>query len=126
MADASTQSSPIAEVQREGIQPGESDKLRREDSTPGDQKQIEIVHSETRHHDRTLDIRAIWALAAQHFSRYGEDHLTLNKLTLFCSTWGDRCAEFAWYLYLIILFENTLLPASIFGFFTTGNANSII
>ena len=69
MPDASTQSSPIAEVQKEAILPGESNNLRLEDSTPGDQRQIEIVHSETRHHDRTLDIRAIWALVAQHFSR---------------------------------------------------------
>jgi hypothetical protein len=81
MADANTQSSPIAEVQRESIRPGESDNLRLGGSTSGGRKQVEIVHSETQHHDRTLYLRAIWALAAQHFSRYGEDHLTLNKLT---------------------------------------------
>lgn len=35
------------------------------------------------------------------------------------STWGDRTAEFAFYLYLIELFKDTLLPASVFGFVTT-------
>jgi len=53
-----------------------------------------------------LDKRALWALIAQHLS----------------STWGDRCSEFAFYLFLITLFKNTLLPASLFGFFTTGAA----
>ena len=74
MADANTQSSPIAEVQRNFIQPAESDSLRLEGSTLGDQKQVEILHYETEPHDRTIDKRAIWALAAQHFSRYGEHH----------------------------------------------------
>ncbi|KAK0494508.1 iron transporter, partial [Armillaria luteobubalina] len=38
------------------------------------------------------------------------------------STWGDRCFEFAAYLFLIQIFRSTLLPASIFGFCTTGTA----
>jgi hypothetical protein len=42
-----------------------------------------------------------------------------------CSTWGERCAEFAFYLFLITLFKNTLLPASLFGFFTTGNDKGV-
>ncbi|KII95449.1 hypothetical protein PLICRDRAFT_48408 [Plicaturopsis crispa FD-325 SS-3] len=53
-----------------------------------------------------IDSRALWSLAAQHMS----------------STWGDRTAEFAFYLYLIELFRSTLLPASLFGFLTTGAA----
>ncbi|KAF7796905.1 hypothetical protein EIP86_008090 [Pleurotus ostreatoroseus] len=53
-----------------------------------------------------LDNHGLWSLAAQHLS----------------SSWGDRTAEFAFYLYLIQLFKNTLLPASLFGFFTTGIA----
>ncbi|KAK0458031.1 iron transporter [Desarmillaria tabescens] len=40
----------------------------------------------------------------------------------FSSTWGDRCFEFAAYLFLIQIFRSTLLPASIFGFCTTGAA----
>ncbi|SJK98822.1 uncharacterized protein ARMOST_02091 [Armillaria ostoyae] len=40
----------------------------------------------------------------------------------FLSTWGDRCFEFAAYLFLIQIFRSTLLPASIFGFCTTGAA----
>lgn len=40
----------------------------------------------------------------------------------FSSTWGDRCFEFAAYLFLIQIFRSTLLPASIFGFCTTGVA----
>ncbi|THH14575.1 hypothetical protein EW146_g5777 [Bondarzewia mesenterica] len=51
-----------------------------------------------------LDTAGIWLLAAQHFS----------------SAWGDRTAEFAFPLYLIELFVNTLLPASIYGFVVTG------
>ncbi|PBK68721.1 hypothetical protein ARMSODRAFT_1019322 [Armillaria solidipes] len=40
----------------------------------------------------------------------------------FSSTWGDRCFEFVAYLFLIQIFRSTLLPASIFGFCTTGAA----
>ncbi|PBK90192.1 hypothetical protein ARMGADRAFT_1054515 [Armillaria gallica] len=40
----------------------------------------------------------------------------------FSSTWGDRCFEFSAYLFLIEIFRSTLLPASIFGFCTTGAA----
>ncbi|KAH8924579.1 hypothetical protein BT69DRAFT_1280461 [Atractiella rhizophila] len=50
-----------------------------------------------------LNKKGLWCLAAQHFS----------------STWGDRCSEFAFYLFLIVLFPSTLLPASLYGFFTT-------
>ncbi|GAA5880508.1 hypothetical protein JCM3774_000631 [Rhodotorula dairenensis] len=53
-----------------------------------------------------LDLRATWSLLAQHLS----------------STWGQRCYEFASYLFLIKLFPNTTLQPSIFGFFTTGAA----
>ncbi|EUC66167.1 iron-regulated transporter, putative [Rhizoctonia solani AG-3 Rhs1AP] len=35
------------------------------------------------------------------------------------STWGDRSAEFAFSIYLVEIFVNTLLPASIYGFVTT-------
>ena len=38
------------------------------------------------------------------------------------SSWGSRTAEFAIYLFLITLFPDSLLPASIFGFLTTGSA----
>lgn len=38
------------------------------------------------------------------------------------SSWGSRTAEFAIYLFLITLFPDSLLPASIFGFLTTGIA----
>ncbi|KDQ53177.1 hypothetical protein JAAARDRAFT_197661 [Jaapia argillacea MUCL 33604] len=51
-----------------------------------------------------IDKRGLWSLGAQHLS----------------SAWGERTAEFAFYLYLIELFQTTLLPASLFGFFTTG------
>ncbi|GAA5975498.1 hypothetical protein JCM10908_005179 [Rhodotorula pacifica] len=54
----------------------------------------------------TLDSRALWSLLAQHLS----------------SSWGQRCYEFASYLFLIKLFPNTTLQPSIFGFFTTGAA----
>ncbi|GAA5962830.1 hypothetical protein JCM21900_004101 [Sporobolomyces salmonicolor] len=54
----------------------------------------------------SLDKRALWSLLAQHLS----------------STWGQRCFEFASYLFLIRLFPNTTLQPSIFGFFTTGAA----
>ncbi|POY76866.1 hypothetical protein BMF94_0118 [Rhodotorula taiwanensis] len=53
-----------------------------------------------------LDSRAMWSLLAQHLS----------------STWGQRCYEFASYLFLIKLFPDTTLQPSIFGFFTTGAA----
>ena len=38
------------------------------------------------------------------------------------SSWGLRTAEFAIYLFLVTLFPDTLLPASIYGFITTGVA----
>ncbi|KAG8708065.1 hypothetical protein FRC11_006840 [Ceratobasidium sp. 423] len=50
-----------------------------------------------------VDRVGFWLLAAQHFS----------------STWGDRSAEFAFSIYLVEIFVNTLLPASIYGFVTT-------
>ncbi|CAE6527359.1 unnamed protein product [Rhizoctonia solani] len=50
-----------------------------------------------------LDRVGFWLLAAQHFS----------------STWGDRSAEFAFSIYLVEIFVDTLLPASIYGFVTT-------
>ncbi|CAE7229012.1 unnamed protein product [Rhizoctonia solani] len=50
-----------------------------------------------------VDSVGFWLLAAQHFS----------------STWGDRSAEFAFSIYLVEIFVNTLLPASIYGFVTT-------
>ncbi|KAF8602564.1 hypothetical protein BDV93DRAFT_494555 [Ceratobasidium sp. AG-I] len=50
-----------------------------------------------------VDEVGIWLLAAQHFS----------------STWGDRSAEFAFPIYLIEIFVDTLLPASVYGFVTT-------
>ncbi|CCM05685.1 uncharacterized protein FIBRA_07916 [Fibroporia radiculosa] len=55
---------------------------------------------------RPLDRRAIILLLIQHFS----------------NSWGSRTAEFAIYLFLITVFPDTLLPASIFGFLTTGTA----
>ncbi|KZT72147.1 hypothetical protein DAEQUDRAFT_686462 [Daedalea quercina L-15889] len=53
-----------------------------------------------------LDRKALILLLIQHFS----------------SSWGSRTAEFAIYLFLITLFPDSLLPASIFGFLTTGTA----
>ncbi|KAG8996906.1 hypothetical protein FRB94_011006 [Tulasnella sp. JGI-2019a] len=55
---------------------------------------------------RRVDFKGLWSLGAQHA----------------LSTWGDRTAEFAFYLYLIEFFQTTLLPASLYGFFTTGIA----
>ncbi|GAA6061409.1 hypothetical protein JCM10212_004467 [Sporobolomyces blumeae] len=54
----------------------------------------------------TIDKRALWSLLLQHSS----------------STWGQRCFEFAAYLFLIYLYPRTTLEPSIFGFFTTGAA----
>ncbi|GAA5914652.1 uncharacterized protein JCM6883_001031 [Sporobolomyces salmoneus] len=53
-----------------------------------------------------IDKRALISLLAQHSS----------------STWGQRCFEFASYLFLIHLYPRTTLEPSIFGFFTTGAA----
>ncbi|CAK5272924.1 unnamed protein product [Mycena citricolor] len=53
--------------------------------------------------ESSLDARGLRYLLIQHFS----------------SAWGDRTAEFALYLYLIICFQDTLLPSSIFGFAMT-------
>lgn len=53
-----------------------------------------------------LDRKALYLLLVQHFS----------------NSWGSRTAEFALYLFLVTLFPDTLLPASIFGFLTTGTA----
>ncbi|PCH43584.1 hypothetical protein WOLCODRAFT_103797 [Wolfiporia cocos MD-104 SS10] len=53
-----------------------------------------------------LDKKALILLLVQHFS----------------NSWGSRTAEFAIYLFLITLFPDSLLPASIFGFLTTGIA----
>ncbi|CAK5272245.1 unnamed protein product [Mycena citricolor] len=53
--------------------------------------------------ESSLDARGVRYLLIQHFS----------------SAWGDRTAEFALYLYLIISFQDTLLPSSIFGFAMT-------
>ncbi|KAI5481701.1 hypothetical protein MNV49_002927 [Pseudohyphozyma bogoriensis] len=50
--------------------------------------------------------KALWSLCLQHFS----------------SQWGSRSMEFAMYLYLSQLYPLSLLPASIFGFFSTGSA----
>ncbi|KAH9935560.1 uncharacterized protein B0H18DRAFT_416644 [Fomitopsis serialis] len=54
----------------------------------------------------SLDRKALILLLVQHFS----------------SSWGSRTAEFAIYLFLVTLFPDSLLPASIFGFLTTGTA----
>ncbi|KAI9057750.1 hypothetical protein FKP32DRAFT_1583054 [Trametes sanguinea] len=51
-----------------------------------------------------LDRTALGTLLVQHFS----------------NSWGLRTAEFAVYLFLVTLFPDTLLPASIYGFATTG------
>ncbi|KAI0652481.1 Ferroporti-1 [Trametes meyenii] len=53
-----------------------------------------------------LDRVALATLLIQHFS----------------NSWGLRTAEFAVYLFLVNLFPDTLLPASIYGFATTGVA----
>ncbi|OCH89023.1 hypothetical protein OBBRIDRAFT_733305 [Obba rivulosa] len=53
-----------------------------------------------------LDRKALLLLLVQHFS----------------NSWGLRTAEFAIYLFLVTLFPDTLLPASLYGFFTTGVA----
>ncbi|SPC67288.1 related to ferroportin 1 [Ustilago sp. UG-2017b] len=53
-----------------------------------------------------LDLRGTLLLAIQHAS----------------SSWGYRSAEFAYPLFMIQLFTNTLLPASIYGFVTTAGA----
>ncbi|PWY98570.1 hypothetical protein BCV70DRAFT_201891 [Testicularia cyperi] len=55
---------------------------------------------------RDLDFRGTLLLAVQHAS----------------SSWGFRSAEFAYPLYMVQLFTNTLLPASIYGFVTTAGA----
>lgn len=39
----------------------------------------------------------------------------------FCSAWGERSINFAVYLFLVRIFPNTLLPASIYGFCVTGS-----
>ncbi|KAI0720075.1 Ferroporti-1 [Cerioporus squamosus] len=54
----------------------------------------------------TLDRKALATLLVQHLS----------------NSWGLRTAEFAVYLFLVTLFPDTLLPASIYGFVTTGVA----
>ncbi|KAJ3551118.1 hypothetical protein NM688_g4920 [Phlebia brevispora] len=72
-----------------------------------DSQPHEITTQEREHNEAfKLDRHGLWSLGAQHLS----------------STWGDRTAEFAFYLYLIQLFQTTLLPASLYGFFTTGIA----
>ncbi|SAM81362.1 related to ferroportin 1 [Ustilago bromivora] len=53
-----------------------------------------------------LDLRGTLLLAIQHAS----------------SSWGYRSTEFAYPLFMIQLFTNTLLPASIYGFVTTAGA----
>ncbi|OBZ67030.1 Solute carrier family 40 member 2 [Grifola frondosa] len=53
-----------------------------------------------------LDKKALSILLVQHFS----------------NSWGLRTAEFAVYIFLVTLFPDTLLPASIFGFLTTGTS----
>ncbi|KAH9932025.1 Ferroporti-1 [Epithele typhae] len=53
-----------------------------------------------------VDLTALSFLLVQHLS----------------NSWGLRTAEFAVYLFLVILFPDTLLPASIYGFVTTGVA----
>ena len=53
-----------------------------------------------------VDRKALWSLAAQHAS----------------SSWGARGWEFTAFLFLITIFPQTLLPASVFGFITTGAA----
>ncbi|KAI0354576.1 hypothetical protein OH77DRAFT_1404701 [Trametes cingulata] len=57
-------------------------------------------------HPQPLDRVALATLLIQHLS----------------NSWGLRTAEFAVYLLLVTLFPNTLLPASIYGFATTGAA----
>ncbi|EMD37530.1 FPN1 iron exporter [Gelatoporia subvermispora B] len=54
----------------------------------------------------SLDRKALSLLLVQHFS----------------NSWGIRTAEFAIYLLLVTLFPDTLLPASLYGLFTTGFA----
>ncbi|KAJ7833022.1 Ferroporti-1 [Mycena olivaceomarginata] len=51
----------------------------------------------------SLDTAGVWLLGIQHLS----------------NAWGGRSAEFAFPLYLIELFHNTLLPVSLHGFIVT-------
>ncbi|THV05767.1 hypothetical protein K435DRAFT_744711 [Dendrothele bispora CBS 962.96] len=54
--------------------------------------------------------------SSSSFDRAGLGCLLVQHLS---SAWGDRTAEFALYLYLIIYFKDTLLPSSVLGFSMT-------
>ena len=67
-----------------------------------------------------LDRSGYWSLLLQHVSRYLRVYVpndTLNDSQM--SAGGDRTAEFAFYLLLIVCFQDTLLPSALFGFSTT-------
>jgi len=56
------------------------------------------------------------------FLRRFPAYLSLLFFSLkFCSAWGERSINFAVYLFLVRIFPNTLLPASIYGFCVTGS-----
>ncbi|KAJ7217326.1 Ferroporti-1 [Mycena pura] len=69
--------------------------------------------------ENVLDPRGVLYLLIGHFSRYCSTLLAEYYNSLLSSAWGDRTAEFALYLYLILYFKDTLLPSSIFGFSMT-------
>ncbi|EPQ52787.1 hypothetical protein GLOTRDRAFT_79978 [Gloeophyllum trabeum ATCC 11539] len=86
---------PVESSQPEGLTVGPSDRLSRSTHEEGASQAGQAYR---------INNLGLWSLGAQHLS----------------STWGDRAAEFAFYLYLIEIFKTTLVPASLFGFFTTG------
>lgn len=47
--------------------------------------------------------------------------LIMLSLLRLCSAWGERSINFAVYLFLVRIFPNTLLPASVYGFCVTGS-----
>jgi len=69
-----------------------------------------------------LELQEVDGTSAAVPTRLDRKALTLLLVQHFSNSWGSRTAEFAIYLFLITLFPDSLLPASLFGFLTTGTA----
>ncbi|KZP26835.1 hypothetical protein FIBSPDRAFT_1040578 [Athelia psychrophila] len=57
----------------------------------------------------------------QEATPLGVKSLFVLSTLRFSSAWGERSSTFAFYLFLVIIFPSSLLPASIYGFCVTGS-----
>lgn len=94
------------EKNSDAIQPIPTRQSSNQDETREDENQDTAAEEEVAEESSDIDIFALILLGAQEAS----------------SSFSYRAAEYAYSIYLVVLFTNTLLPASLYGFITTASA----